>query len=396
MNNNQHNKNKIQSKTVQNRNIKEITVVNKIARFYGFLPIIPPSIEEQDIEHTKKFDQSSHPAEKAALLRIYFEDKMMALPQPNMFYCERPFPRSKKFTGESKKTSQLEGAIISLGSAKSICQCLSIQAAISILNTISYKNLEIEINSIGDKDSATEFRRELTSFVRRNFNSFPSDLKQAVKKNLFAILKKQKEEWQSFQIKCPKSIDFLSELSRLHFKETLEFLEVLNIPYQINHYLVGDPDIGSETIFSIKNAKDEKELAYGFSFNRLAKKIGCKRDIPCSVLNISAKLKKKLKKTKVRPIKYQFFLVQFGPEAKLKSFLVLEELHKAGVNTLHLIAKDKLSGQMNIAEKSEASYIILIGQKEALENSVIIRDKNTRSQEIVPISKLATKVKELI
>ncbi len=388
-------------KPIEDRNVKEVTEIDKIAKFYGFLPIEPLIVEKQDAEYTKKFDQTSHPIEKATLLRMYFEDKMMSLPQPNMFYCERPFHGSKEFTGESKKPSRLEGSLISLGSTKNICECLSIQTAISILKSIGYKNLEVEINSIGDKDSANEFQKNLTVFVRKNLNSFPASLRKLVRKDLFKILKEQPEGWEEFQAECPKSIDFLSESSRTHFKEILEFLEVMDIPYQINHTLVGDTDIGSETIFSIKNKNgslpaDRQELAYGFRFNRLAKKMGHRKDLLCNILNISAKLKKKLKKVKIKQTKPQFYLVQFGPEAKLKSFLVLEELHKAGVSVLHLIAKDKLGGQIMMAEKSDASYIILIGQKEALENSVIIRDTATRSQEIIPIPKLATRVKELV
>ena len=394
-------KTKMESKpiTAEDRNVKEVSEVEKIAKFYGFLPINPPTIQKEDVQYTKEFDQSSYPAEKAALLRMYFEDKLMSKPQPNMFYCERPFPGSKELTGEIKKSSKVEGSLISLGSGKNACECLSIQTAIAILKHLGYKNLEVEINSIGDKDSANEFQKNLNIFVRKNMNSFPPNIRQAVKKDLFKVLKEQPAGWEKFEAECPKSIDFLSEPSRKHFKEILEFLEILDIPYQINHNLVGDFDIGSETIFAIKgnltaNNKPE-ELAYGFRFNRLAKKMGHRKGLLCNVLTISAKLKKKLKKVKTREVKPQFYLVQFGPEAKLKSFLVLEELYKAGVNIIHAIAKDKLSGQILTAEKSGAPYIILLGQKEALENSVVIRDTNTRHQETVSISNIATKVKEL-
>jgi len=385
----------------EDRSVKEVSEIEKISRFYGFSPINPPAIQKVDVEYTKKFDQSSHPAEKAALLRMYFEDKLMAQPQPNMFYCERPFPGSKEFTGESKKSSRLEGSLVSLGSGKNVCECLSIQTAISILKNLGYKNLEVEVNSIGDKDSANEFQKNLTAFIRKNINSFSPSIRQAVKKDLFKVLKEQPVGWEDFQSECPKSIDFLSEPSRRHFKEILEFLEVMDIPYQINHNLVGDADIGSETIFAIRgnlsSTSDKlEELAYGFRFNRLAKKMGHRKGLLCNILNISAKLKKKHNKVKDKPVKPQFYLVQFGPEAKLKSFLVLEELHKAGANIIHAIAKDKLGGQMAIAEKSGAPYIILLGQKEALENSVVIRNTNTRHQETVPISKLATKAKDLI
>lgn len=398
----------MENKPIPDRKLNEINEAGKIARFYGFQPIVPPTIEKQDIDSVKEFDESSHPAEKAALLRMYFEDKLMSLSQPNMFYCERPFHGLK----EKKKPLHLESSLVSLGSSKSVCECLSIQTGISILNSIGYKNLVVEINSIGDKDSMNEFQKKLTIFVRKNYNAFSSELKQATKKDLFAIFKGNKQEWESFQTECPKSIDFLSESSRLHFKEVLEFLEIMDTPYQINHHLIGDLDIGSETIFSIKTEAEtdggkQEELAYGFRFNRMAKKIGLKKDVWCTVLNISAKLpasakatadkaKKILRKVKSKTPKSQFYLVQFGSEAKLKSFVILQELYKAGVGVIHSITKDKLSGQIETAENSEAPYIILIGQKEALENSVVIRNTLTRSQETVPICDLATKVKELV
>jgi len=394
----------MENKPIPNRKLSEINEAGKIARFYGFQPIVPPTIEKQDIDSVKEFDESSHPAEKAALLRMYFEDRLMSLPQPNMFYCERPFRGGKGLPAsrqEKKRPLHLESSLVSLGSSKSVCECLSIQTGISILNSIGYKDLVVEINSIGDKDSMSEFQKKLTIFVRKNYNSFSSELKQATKKDLFAIFKGNKQEWESFQTECPKSIDFLSESSRLHFKEVLEFLEIMDTPYQINHHLIGDLDIGSETIFSIKieaetDGGKQEELAYGFRFNRMAKKIGLKKDVWCTTLNISAKLKKNLKKVKSKTPKSQFYLVQFGSEAKLKSFIILQELYRAGVSIIHSITKDKLGGQMEIAENSEAPYIILIGQKEALENSVVIRNNLTRSQETVSISALAAKVKELV
>lgn len=378
----------MENKPAADREPKEISEIGKIARYFGFRPIIPPSLDKKDFENTKDLDPASNPAEKAAILRIFLEEKTLS--QPAMIFCGRPFPGSK----EKKKTSRLEGVLMSFGSTKSVCECLSLQTGMTMLNEIGFKNLTVQINSVGDKESVDELHRKLSAFIRKNYNNFPADLRQALKKDPFVILKEQKEEWQNFRAECPKPIDFLSETSRVRFKEVLEFLEIMEIPYEINCGSVGDAIIGSETVFSIFG--EDRELASGFCFNKLAKRIGYKKDLPGCVLNISSPLKKKVRKTKNRPVKNHFYLVQFSPEAKLKSFLILRELYKAGANVLHLIARDKLSGQINVAENSEVPYIILIGQKEALENSVIIRDTATHAQELVPITSLAVRAKELV
>ncbi|MBN2094289.1 MAG: hypothetical protein JW740_02915 [Candidatus Zambryskibacteria bacterium] len=375
------------SETVTVKDLEKINEVHKIARFYGFRLVNSPKIEKQDFDSIKNLGEYRNLVEKVALLRIYFDNKFISSPQPVCIYCDRPFPGLK----EKKKSNYLEGSLACLGSTKSICECLCIESALSILNKIGYKNLEIHVNSVGDKESMVEFQKRIVAFIRKNINDFPTNLRQTLKKDIFAILRENENECYK---ECPKSIDFLSEQSRNHFKEVLEFLETTEIPYQVDHKLFSNSDIGTETVFSINS--DGEELAFGFRFSKLAKKIGYKKDAPGCILDISAHLKKKLKKVKAREFKPQFYLVQFGPEAKLKSFSVLRELEKTGTNVLHSITKDKLGTQMGAAHNSEALYLLIIGQKEALENTVMVRNTITHAQTIIPLSQFANCIKEII
>ena len=361
-----------------------------IARFYGFEPTKSPHITKQDFDSTKGFDPEAYPEEKASLIRTYFENKLWLNIQPVMFFLERPFHGSK----EHKKPHKLENALYVLGSNKSVCECLSIQTAISILENSGYRDIVLRLNSIGDKDSNADFTRKLSAHIKKNFNSYPQELKQDLKKDIFLIFKKPKE-YQSFIDECPKSIDFLTENSRKHFKEVLEFLEVLEIPYKIDHTILGDPQYSAETIFEIDSSKDEETLCKGFRFNRMAKKIGQKKEVACVYINISAKLKKPIKKVKLKNSNPKAYLIQFGPEAKLKSFTILKQLFESGVYISHAIAKDKLSGQIGVAESSDIPYILLLGQKEALEDSVVIRNNSNRAQEIVLIKDIGRRLKEL-
>ena len=361
-----------------------------IARFYGFEPKKSPAITKQDFDSIKNFDSKTYPEEKASLIRDYFEKKLWSNVQPIMHYVERPFPGSK----EHKKPHRLENGLYMMGSTKSVCECLSIQTAIGILENAGYKDIVLRLNSIGDKDSNADFTRKLTAHIRKNFNLYPQDLRQELKKDIFYIFKKSKE-YQNFIDECPKSIDFLTESSRKHFKEVLEFLEVMEIPYKIDGTLLGDPQYSAETIFAIDSIKDEENLCQGFRFNRMAKKIGQKKEVACTFVNISVKLKKITKKVKLKNYNPKAYLIQFGPEAKLKSFMILRELFKSGTYISHAIAKDKLSGQIGIAESSNIPYILLLGQKEALEDSVVIRNNSTRAQEIVSIKNIGNRLKEL-
>ncbi len=377
--------------TIQNRFLREYSEAGAIARFYGFQPITAPELLKVDFDVAKHMNDSMEPEEKAAILRIYFEEKAAYI-QPAMFWMEKPFKGSKG----KKRPQKLECCFYCIGSSKAITDCLTMRAGLTILHLLGLKDAELKLNSVGDKESASEFERKINLFIKKNYNSFPSDLRQALKKDIFILAREPKEEWKTFQHECPKPMDFLSEASRAHFKEVLEFLEIMNISYTIDHTLLGDPRFGSETVFSFVSEKGGKdEVAYGMRSNRLAKKLGHKKEVPFVMLNISAKLKRPLKKTKAKNGPADFYLVQFGPEAKLKSLYVLEELRKAGKTVAHSVAKDKLGSQIGIAEESGIPYILLIGQKEALENSVLLRNATTRAQELIPIPELASRIKKL-
>jgi len=93
--------------------------------------------------------------------------------------------------------------------------------------------------------------------------------------------------------------------------------------------------------------------------------------------------------------KPKIYFIQLGFEAKLKSLTVIEILRKARVPIAQSISKDGLGQQLAIAERTGVPFTIIFGQKEALENTVIVRNMETRSQETVKISALPDFVKHL-
>lgn len=89
------------------------------------------------------------------------------------------------------------------------------------------------------------------------------------------------------------------------------------------------------------------------------------------------------------------YFIQLGFDAKLKSLNVIEILRKAKIPITQALSKDSLSAQLAIAEKIGVKYALIFGQKEALENSLIVRNMENRSQKTVPLDELLTYLKNL-
>jgi hypothetical protein len=131
----------------------------------------------------------------------------------------------------------------------------------------------------------------------------------------------------------------------------------------------------------------------------LGKQLGSKKDIPAvgSSIGVDRVVEAPwFNKLTPRIIKKpKIYFIQLGFDAKLKSLNVIEILRKGKVPIAQSISKDNLGSQLATAEKLGMRYVIIFGQKEALENSVIFRDMNNRSQNTVKISKLLEYIKEL-
>ncbi|KKP85489.1 MAG: Histidine-tRNA ligase [Candidatus Nomurabacteria bacterium GW2011_GWA1_35_8] len=394
----------------------------EVAVYYGFKPIETPIMEHEEIftssigvgtdivdkeMYTLKTKGGDHlalrPEHTAPLMRAYIEHGMQTMPQPVMFYQYGPiFRHDKPQRGRYRQFWQFD--LDSLGSDKSIMDALVIKAGMSILEDAGAENLSININSIGDKECRSGFVRELTNYYRKHINQLPGVDRERLKTNPLRILDSKEEKTKELNVGAPDSISFLCASCKKHFKEVLEYLEEMNIPYSINKTLVRGLSYYTRTVFEIIEEGTGEDgspiaIAGGGRYDSLARHMGGKKDVPAVGISmgvdriVTASWYKKLSPRILK--KPKIYFIQLGGEAKLKSLNVIEILRKAHIPTAQSLSKDSLGSQLANAERLAIPYALIFGQKEALDNSVIVRDMGSRSQDTVKLSKLLDYLKEL-
>lgn len=351
---------------------------------YGFTIIKPPQISPSDISKAKQFkdfDYYNDVEEKVALTSWYIDRDLHNQSQLIAIHYKKP--RENLYSFEI------------MGSDKSISEGLLLKCALAVLYELGWTNLYIDINSIGDKESVGKFERELGAYFRKHTHTLSAKLNQKFRKNHYSILTDNSPESQSFRQDAPQTVGSLSDIARVHFKEVLEFLETFSVAYKIKPNVLSNKLYASYTVFEIRN--DDQLLAYGYRYNHLARKIGAKRDIPSVGLTVLVKKQPKFsKKVIIKNIKKpKFYLVQLGETAKLKVLNVIEMLRREKIPVYHSITKDKMVGQLSGAEYMKATHVLVMGQKEAVENTMIVRSIASREQETVPLDKLVKFLKKL-
>jgi len=394
----------------------------EVAVYYGFKPIETPIMEHEAIfttsigggtdivdkeMYTLKTKGKDHlalrPEHTAPLMRAYIEHGMQSMPQPVMWYQYGPsFRHDNPQRGRFRQFWQFD--LDALGNEKSIMDALVIKAAMSILEEAGAKNLSIDINSIGDKECRNVYLKELVSYYRKHLNQLPAIDRERLKVNPLRILDSKEEKTKEINEGAPDSISFLCPACKKHFKEVLEFLEEMEIPYNLNKNLVRGLSYYTRTVFEIIEEENTEEgtpltLAAGGRYDYLGKQLGAKKEIPAVGISIgvdrivASPWYKKLSPRIIKKPKICF--IQLGLEAKLKSLNIIETLRKAHMPIIQSLSKDSLGAQLSIAEKLGIPYALIFGVKEAIDNSVIVRNMSNRSQETVKLDKLLEYLKSL-
>ncbi|MEN9582869.1 MAG: histidyl-tRNA synthetase [Candidatus Parcubacteria bacterium] len=391
----------------------------EIALYYGFKPIETPILESEEIftssigEGTDIIDKEMYafrtksgdriamrPEHTASLMRAYIEHGLQSEPQPVMLYHYGPvFRHDNPQAGRYRQFYQFDLDI--LGSEKSINDALAIKTAWAILEDSGATDLMVDINSIGDKECRSHYVRELTNYYKKHIAELGPIDKERLKNNPLRILDSKDEKTIIVNEGAPEAVTYLCSNCKKHFKEVLEYLESMGIPYRINKFLVRGLSYYTRTVFEISTTVEEKTLTVcgGGRYDYLGRELGSKKDIPAVGASFGVDrllMQPWYKKHPPRVLKKpKMYFIQLGMEAKLRSLGVIDILRKCHMPIAQSLSKDSLGAQLGYAEKLGVPYAIIFGQKEAMENAVIVRDMKTRSQKTVKQKDLAIYLKEL-
>jgi len=400
---------------------KFYNAASSVASFYGFEKIETPILEDAElfsrgvgtstdiiekqmyVLRTRGGDYLAlRPEFTAGVTRAYIEHGMFNMPQPLKFYSFGPLFRSEKpQAGRYRQFHQFNLEVF--GEQNSVMDAQLIQIFYNILTELKFKNLVIEVNSIGDSQCRPYYKKLLSNYFKSRESSLCADCRRRIKENPLRVLDCKEEKCQPVKAQAPQIVDHLCEPCKSHFKEVLEFLDELDLPYRLNPYLVRGLDYYTETVFEIFEETEEGEkmgsLVGGGRYDGLVRLLGGKDTPACGaaagVERIVETLKTRMKK-EVLPQQQGrgVFLAQLGGFAKRKSLKLFEELRKAKVPVAESFGRDSLKTQLRIADKYQVPYALIIGQKEALEDSVLIRDMKTGKQDSVKLDKAVLEIKK--
>lgn len=389
--------------------------VAKQTQAYGFQRIETPVVEKTalftkaignttDIVEKEMYsfvDQSEdhltlRPEYTAGLVRAYIEHGMLSWPQPVKLCAIGPtFRHERPQAGRYRSFWQVDFEIF--GDASSTADALLIMLVSALFEAIKLP-ITVQINSVGCPTCRPTYRNALQEYYKPKKSQLCEDCKKRLTKNPLRILDCKVETCRAFTQNAPQMVDSLCEVCRTHFVKTLEFLDEVELPYQLNPHLVRGLDYYTRTVFEVWGAGGaQTALAGGGRYDNLVSDFGGPVTPAIGFAMSVERIVNELKSLQV-PVPTaaapDVFLACLGDPAKKKSLRLFENLRRAGVRVAESFAKDGLKSQLEVANRLGVKFTLVLGQKEMVDETIIVRDMENGVQEVVDFKKVMVEIKK--
>ena len=278
-----------------------------------------------------------------------------------------------------------------IGAPTTVAEALLLTIVSIIADEAGVKERTVSINSIGSHESSNRFVRDVGIFLRKHIESISPSLRPRAALDPVGTLVQLIERQHPAIARLPQSVEYLTEDERKRFWELLEYLETLHLSYELNPQVLGSRDCWSHSLFEISTKDPDTgskiRFAAGGRYDPLATNI---RGVatPAVMVSISCEARGQSRLKPKKPPAPAVYVAHLGNAAKRKVFSVLEILRHAKIPVHQSLLMERVGEQMAHEKQLGVPCIIIMGHKEALEDSVLVREVATNSQDSVPIDRL--------
>jgi histidyl-tRNA synthetase len=340
------------------------------------------------------------PEGTAPLVRAYINHGMVNLPQPVKLYYQGPmFRYERPQHGRFRQHHQFGVEVF--GDANPVQD-----SEIILLAHLFYKEVGIKtaihINSIGCANCRPRYAAELVAHYRAKRAQTCEDCKRRLVKSPLRVLDCKEPGCQPVKESAPPIVDFLDEECKQHLMRVLEFLDDLQVPYVLDSHLVRGFDYYTRTVFEIMLAEESPEMGQvalggGGRYDTLVEQLGGRPTPACGFGIGIERVILQMKAQNIEPKddrRPDIFLAQLGDAARRKAFTLFEELRGAGIPVTANFSKGSLKGQLEIANRLGAKHTVIVGQKEVLDGTILVRDMESGMQETILFEKAVPELKK--
>ncbi len=332
------------------------------------------------------------PENTAGVVRAFIQHKLYAVGDvQKLWYLGPMFRYERPQAGRQRQFHQL--GLESIGSSDPRADAEAIAIAVDILKALGLNSLTVSINSVGSGDDRTAYRAALIEYLTPFKDELDADSQDRLTRNPLRVLDSKDPRTREIVADAPKLVEHLSPKSKDHFDRVLSQLQRLKIDYEIDHKLVRGLDYYTHTAFEIQSNDlgAQNAVCGGGRYDGLVAELGGP-DTPAvgwaMGLERIAILLQQQGLTSQSSL--DAYAISRGREAEDAALAIVQELRQAGIATGLDLSGGKFAKQFKRADRSGATWALVLGDDEVSRNVVQVKHLQTGDQTEVSRSELVS------
>ena len=383
-----------------------------VAHLYHYLEIRTPIFEHTELFHRGVGETSDvvnkemytfddrggrsitlRPEGTAGVVRAVIENSLVAQEgsRVKVFYIGPNFRYERPASGRLRQHHQFGVEAFGVPEPDQDVECILLQ--MEFYRRCGVKDLELQVNSLGDRESKSRYREALVAFLSPKQAQLSEDSQRRLTENPLRILDSKDPRDQAASQGAPPPSESLSEKSRTHFERVQRLLAEADVPFRVNPNLVRGFDYYTDTLWEVTagGLGAQNALGGGGRYDNLVEQLGGR---PTPGVGFGSGIERLLLALEGQgvalpdPKAKLVWLVSHGDAAREANWNLMRELRANGVACDMDVSGRSVKAQFKVADRERAAYCVVVGESELAEQKVVLKDLATGQQESVPRGEL--------
>ncbi|NOQ41728.1 MAG: histidine--tRNA ligase [Desulfuromusa sp.] len=348
-------------------------------------------VEKEMYTFSDKSDNSLtlRPEGTAPVIRSFIQNRLNNLdPVSKLYYMGPMFRYERPQKGRYRQFHQIGVEVIGVEDAKIDAQVLAMLHQYFI--RIGIDSVSLQINSLGCPECRPGYRQKLIEYLESRLDNLCPDCQRRYQTNPLRVLDCKAKGCQSATVDAPSVIDNLCSPCSDHFGQVKNYLQELNIPFEVNARMVRGLDYYVRTTFELitNQLGAQNAVAAGGRYDGLVESLGGPA-LPGIGFAIGLERLVLLKgEERITAAAPQLFIAALGKEAADRAFVLMSQLQTAGVRAEMDYMGKSLKAQMRRANKLNATFTLILGEEELQSGQAQLKDMADSSQSTVALDTL--------
>lgn len=283
-----------------------------------------------------------------------------------------------------------------LGDGESFYDIQVLSAAMDFLKSLRIKDISVRVNANGCRNCRMAYRDKLKKYVVGHRKSFTARDYKAVERDPESLFSFGGEKFAEAVEGAPTILDYLCQNCNNHFKSLLELLEDNEMPYVPDPRLLFPVERWNRVVFVVTAPGAKTPLFRGGRYDHLSESVAGRQIPAVGAVASAEEIIRYVReqgiylRSRERP---KVFFIVMGDKAKRASVRLMNMLRGSGIVVEEALGKQSFKAQLKMAEKSRAALVLIVGQKEAFEDTIIVRNIASGAQETITTANLSEEVK---